>query len=423
MRRHKLILAGLVAIMLATTISKASASRLSVDEQGFRVTWSALAYGSAEVSAVSCPLTLEGSLSGATIAKRAGSTVGRVTRAVIRGGSGAGECTGGTARVNSETLPWDLTYDSFGGTLPNITSVGLSMSRAAFEIDSSQFLIPKCKIQAELVHPWRNSATVAEEVGSTSHFEQLRSDESARITCRDPFEYMTEGAFSGAGVMTKLASASQVAVTLIPAARLSPSPVEFGSTEPETTVRRTITIEAVSAETTVSSISIVRGTNFSITDPNGCRGSRIIANGRCSFTAIFDAPNTLGRTYEDTVTVATNLGTANDVLRGRTRDAIPPVTTPSPIVFGRVAAGGLARRAVTLTARDEVTINSIAMRTGTNFAIIDPHRCIGARLAPAGTCSFNVIVEAPEEAGRAVEDVVLIGNSIRQVEDSVTAET
>ena len=53
-----------------------------------------------------------------TIAKTAGSIVGQVREASIR------SCRGGTVRVLN--LPWTITYVSFAGTLPNITSVRLS---------------------------------------------------------------------------------------------------------------------------------------------------------------------------------------------------------------------------------------------------------------------------------------------------------
>lgn len=53
------------------------------------------------------------------IAKRSGATVGLITAVSATG------CRGGSGRVLAETLPWPITYVSFGGTLPNITEIRL----------------------------------------------------------------------------------------------------------------------------------------------------------------------------------------------------------------------------------------------------------------------------------------------------------
>jgi hypothetical protein len=70
-----------------------------------------------------------------TIAKSVGARVGQVTRVDIR------NCRGGSVRVLN--LPWTVSYVSFAGTLPNITSVRLELRGAAFLI-SAFFGIAEC---------------------------------------------------------------------------------------------------------------------------------------------------------------------------------------------------------------------------------------------------------------------------------------
>ncbi len=63
-----------------------------------------------------CPVTLRGTLD-EVIPKSAGEIGGEVTSA------SAGTCTGGSASFLAGSLPWYAEYESFTGTLPNITSV------------------------------------------------------------------------------------------------------------------------------------------------------------------------------------------------------------------------------------------------------------------------------------------------------------
>jgi outer membrane lipoprotein SlyB len=78
----------------------------------------------AEGSSVSCPITLSGSLDEA-MQKTAGQLLGEVTSTRV------GTCTGGEIRLLTETLPWNLAYASFQGTLPRITGVTLDIKQFA----------------------------------------------------------------------------------------------------------------------------------------------------------------------------------------------------------------------------------------------------------------------------------------------------
>src|SRR5215218_2848212 len=116
--RSKLLLTGLCAsIVLASAVSTASANRLSVNETGFTITWSALTFNAAG-NTVACPVSLGGAFHNRTIAKVPRALIGRVTAARINGA-----CSGGTATILSETLPWHVQYSSFSGTLPRIATV------------------------------------------------------------------------------------------------------------------------------------------------------------------------------------------------------------------------------------------------------------------------------------------------------------
>lgn len=124
----KLALTALIAaLLLASVLSTASAGRLSFNTQNIRTTWSRIEFQTAVVT-VRCPVTLEGSFHSRTFPKIERLLIGAVTRLVIKGES----CTNGSAVARA--LPWHLTYDSFAGTLPDITSVRLLIERFVFEI-------------------------------------------------------------------------------------------------------------------------------------------------------------------------------------------------------------------------------------------------------------------------------------------------
>lgn len=124
----KLGLTALVAaLLLSAAVSTASATRLSVSNQNIRATWARLEFASSLVT-IRCPVTLEGSFHTRTIAKVARSLIGAITRVLIKRES----CTNGEALPKAESLPWHVTYESFTGTLPNITAVNLLLSRFRF---------------------------------------------------------------------------------------------------------------------------------------------------------------------------------------------------------------------------------------------------------------------------------------------------
>jgi hypothetical protein len=131
-------LLGATAI-LGALVGTASARNLSVSNQGIRATWTAMEFISPSAGVtVRCPVTLEGSLHTRTIVKTVGSLIGYITSAAVAEGS----CTGGSAMVMRETLPWHVTYQGFTGTLPSILTVRTTVVRPGFRVTANFFGFP-----------------------------------------------------------------------------------------------------------------------------------------------------------------------------------------------------------------------------------------------------------------------------------------
>jgi len=110
---------------MACCVSSAAANRLSISNKNWRITWARLVYQDASGNNIAtCPVTMEGSFHSATIRKVLGALIGYVTRAT------AGRpCNGGALTVNQSSLPWHITYEGFGGILPNITEIFLLLRK------------------------------------------------------------------------------------------------------------------------------------------------------------------------------------------------------------------------------------------------------------------------------------------------------
>jgi len=96
---------------------------------------------------------------------------------------------------------------------------------------------------------------------------------------------------------------------------------------------------------------------------------------------------------------------------------------PSPVEFGRVATESVTQRSVSFSASEVVTVGAISMERGNYFAITDPNRCIGNRLAAGATCTFRSIFSAPSEAAREVSDRIRIETTRENIEDTVRGTT
>jgi hypothetical protein len=196
--------AMMAAFFLASAVGTANAGRLSISNQRFRVTWTALTFTEIELGvSVSCQVTLEGSFHSATIPKRERLLVGAITRVHVREAG----CTGGIALINNATLPWHVTYESFNGTLPNPTAVNLLLSRFQFIIEVGLGL---CKYGTASDNITGAAALVAREVTT------LTPVGGRNIAHRVEGVFCPEtGSLTGAGNVTLLNSTTRIRVTLI----------------------------------------------------------------------------------------------------------------------------------------------------------------------------------------------------------------
>ncbi len=204
--RTRLLIASLVAATaLAAAISSASANRLSISNKNIRVSWTSLELSNTITSEViRCPVTLEGSFTESTIRKVLRALIGLVSKASVTGAS----CTGGTATVRQETLPWRFTYEGFTGRLPNIESVKALLIRASFEIRAS---LATCQAQTTEEEP----ATDIANLGASGEVSGLRAEEATRIRLTGGICGLGSGSFRGTGRVTQLGTTTKITITLI----------------------------------------------------------------------------------------------------------------------------------------------------------------------------------------------------------------
>jgi hypothetical protein len=194
-------LAVIGTLMLA--VASASASRLSLTSNQFRVVWSPLTIEGSGI-AVRCPVTMEGSFRSRTIQKVRESTIGSVTRASV------GACTGGTATFLTAGLPWNFTYESFEGTLPNISGLKHNMPVFGLSVDP-EGIPPACLIAGETRHPVLVAVAVVIVVGFLLYqVWRLVRAAFGRYTCG-----FTEIEFAGEGAVTVQGSTSRISIELI----------------------------------------------------------------------------------------------------------------------------------------------------------------------------------------------------------------
>jgi hypothetical protein len=187
--RSKLAHAALAgALVLATAVGTASATRLEVSSQSFRVVWRELKFTSfSGMFLITCPVTIEGTLHSRRIRKLSGELVGFVNRAAVA----QERCVGGTSIIlngveripgggtTGDTLPWHLRYDSFTAGLPRIESVRLQIVGWAW-LQRIMFLgVPiTCLYRSTEAEPFFEILRLNTTSGA---IEELRSDESSEI--------------------------------------------------------------------------------------------------------------------------------------------------------------------------------------------------------------------------------------------------
>jgi hypothetical protein len=283
---------------MSLTADGAGALMLSVGTRNYTATWRAVRFVVEEL-VTTCNLTLEGSFHSSTLKKIERAPVGQISRASL------GTCSGFITSLLTETLPWQVEYGSFEGTLPAIERVRLRL--IGFSIRMT--IGVNCLARSESNRPAVVRAN--REAGGT--ITSLTGEGASAIS-------FSNCAIFNVGLEGTTSSFTRATLTLIgEPPSLSPSPVvEFGRVEPEGVVARSVTIRAGTEALEVRRISLARGASFAILDPNRCIGSRLAERGSCVFKAIFAAPREAGRAFEDTVTVETSIGALEDTLRAST---------------------------------------------------------------------------------------------------------
>ena len=219
MPRHtKLLLAATsAAITLSFAASLAHARRLWFSASRFQAIWTPITFEAEGLPAVRCPVTMEGSFHSASISKVSGLLVGYVTSAKVNG-TRAGCNNTGSARVNTETLPWHVRYLSFVGTLPTITGISLATVGEDFNVDP-EGATPNCRVRTTSANPVKGIAAVVPQEGSNRRISRLRADEVAGIPVGGEFFCEISGAtghFSGeAEVFVQSSTTTRILVRLV----------------------------------------------------------------------------------------------------------------------------------------------------------------------------------------------------------------
>jgi hypothetical protein len=207
-RYTRLLLTSLAATaFMALAISNASAGRLSVSSETWRITWTSLELSNTGGigNTVRCPVTLEGNFHRRTITKVERTLIGYITAARV---NNAG-CTGGRATINRETLPWHLTYLSFDGRLPAITRLRLLLIGAKFRINNTSLT---CNATTTATEPAVGAANIEAGGGISS----LEAEPGAQIRLEgEGFCSLGNGFFRGPGTVSVLGAATRITVRLI----------------------------------------------------------------------------------------------------------------------------------------------------------------------------------------------------------------
>jgi len=205
-KRVKLaVLALAMASVLAGWATGASANRLSVNRREIRIVWSALTFTSNAGRRVTCGVTLEGRMEEATFTKVLNLRIGTIT-------SGSSSCSE-TIRFLFEQR-WDLLYETFFGTLPNITNLYFKINGIAFSWIGGY----TCKYRSEARSPTSFNATRNTETWQLTRIDapgaagRMPPIEGSSIFCTNVND---EAYLNGSGVITRAGEGEGIFLSLI----------------------------------------------------------------------------------------------------------------------------------------------------------------------------------------------------------------
>jgi hypothetical protein len=217
MRNSKLLLTALgAAAVLGALVSAASANRIALSNQTFRATWTWEFVEPIGFIALRCPVTIEGSFHSRTMSKVLEQLIGYVTQATLA----ETRCTGGSARILTETLPWHIRYNGFGGTLPAITRINIRIVGLAFLM---QLPLPegmqRCLYKSTAASPFKGvvnrNTTTGEATTLTPETARIPLFSEALNEFTTPVCFATIGLRSSTTSFTVQNSTTKITVTLV----------------------------------------------------------------------------------------------------------------------------------------------------------------------------------------------------------------
>jgi len=303
----RLLLVAVAIVAMTATAAPARVLEILNGERGFRDTWGVVEFReSGGGAAVRCAMTLEGSFSRLTEDKTAGTSMKKVTAASVSG------CTGGSVTVLTETLPWEETYDSFAGTLPNITSIRQRLTGASFRVRST---LATCLASSEVRNPLYLISATRREAGGLLEMPTLRIEEGQSIPLSGgfPCEFAT-GRLVGTANTTVQNETARLTVRLIeavPTATLTPAVVEILRmqivAEQKYVIRNTTA--AGGGDIRIESIGLVDAVRFRVEDAVGrCNGRTLAPQATCQFEVNYNAAFETERPRTTGVLVTWDLG-------------------------------------------------------------------------------------------------------------------
>jgi hypothetical protein len=214
--RTKLALAGLgAACVLATAIGTATARRFELSNQTFRIVWTLFRVGNeAGAPEIRCPITVEGSFHSRTFSKVNAQEIGKITRA--RGNTAAPPCAFNNGAEGflllENTVPWEVLFLSFAGTLPRIERIRLGIAGFSARVT---FFTRLCLYQSTNGAPAIGELSLSVETGEVSRF---RFDETVAIPGRLENPFLTcpgTEKLEGTGTVTVLNSTTRITIRLV----------------------------------------------------------------------------------------------------------------------------------------------------------------------------------------------------------------
>jgi hypothetical protein len=402
MWRRAVTTAFVAVAALALAASAASANALSVSDRDIYFIWDELSDrltlgGELETE---CNLTLLGAFSERTFTKTQGEVIGTIDHAET------GACEPGPFISLEETLPWNITYESFAGVLPRITNIRLTIVRAAFLFEFGAFA--ECLYTTTEANPIAGEALIGAG-GAVTGFD-YDQDETVPIRDLAPFSFLCDGQESTADGIADVENGASADIDF---ALIEASPLAVLRATPESVVveaaeasdRFTLTNDGTGTATaTIDRIDLEgvdgEAPEFEVTSP-GC-GSTIVDGASCVYTVVVDdRPLREARvvvSYDDGVNGAVRTVSVPVEIQGE--DPLLE-TDPSGVTIGALEHNDIF---TVSNARDiAVTVTRVVVETADveapDFTVSSP----GCRstIGRGESCNYVIsVTDRPEDDGR-----------------------